>query len=165
MLVFIGKLSLSTLRWIPMYQGSNHFSVFFASFCLAKLATSSRRVKIRSFRGWVFTTLLAMPYMHVMIVGFLSDVEEPVMISHTSKPCLLTAPWPPGDAQTDRHPDRPPPPARGWYRWGNMGSWQGILLTALGMLVTQGNTLLSFSPDHPHLDQAGHRLDHYLNFS
>ena len=45
MLVFIGKLSLSTLRRIPICQGFSHFSVFLLHFVLAKLATSSIRVK------------------------------------------------------------------------------------------------------------------------
>ena len=45
MLVFIRKLSLSTLRWIPMCQGFSHFSGFLHHFVLAKVATSSIRVK------------------------------------------------------------------------------------------------------------------------
>ena len=44
MLVFIGKLSLSTLRWVPICQGFRYFHVFFHDFVLAKLATSSIRV-------------------------------------------------------------------------------------------------------------------------
>ena len=38
MLVFIGKLSPSTLRWVPMCQGFCHFSGYFASFCLGKIS-------------------------------------------------------------------------------------------------------------------------------
>ena len=45
MVVFIGKLSLSTIRWVPICQGFSHFSAFFHHFMLAKLATSSDRVK------------------------------------------------------------------------------------------------------------------------
>ena len=45
MLVFIGKLSLSTIRWVPMCQGISHFSGFLHNFVMAKLATSSLRVK------------------------------------------------------------------------------------------------------------------------
>ena len=43
MLVFIGKISLSTFRWVPMCQGFSHFMHYFS---LAKLATSSIRVKV-----------------------------------------------------------------------------------------------------------------------
>ena len=45
LLVFIGKLSLSTLRWVPMCQGFSHFFGFLHHFVLAKLATSSISVK------------------------------------------------------------------------------------------------------------------------
>ena len=45
MLVFIGKLSPSTLRWVPMCQGFTHFSGLLHHFILAKLATSSIKVK------------------------------------------------------------------------------------------------------------------------
>ena len=44
MLVFIGKLSWSTLRWVPICQGFSQFSGFLHHFVLAKLATSSTRV-------------------------------------------------------------------------------------------------------------------------
>ena len=44
--VFIGKLSLSTLRKIPKCQGFSHFSGFLHHFVLAKLATSSIRVDV-----------------------------------------------------------------------------------------------------------------------
>ena len=40
MLVFIGKLPLCNLRWVPMCQGFSHFSGFLLHFVLAKLATS-----------------------------------------------------------------------------------------------------------------------------
>ena len=45
MLVLIGKLLLSTFRWVPICQGFSHFPVFLHYFVLAKLATSSIRVK------------------------------------------------------------------------------------------------------------------------
>ena len=46
MLVFIGILLLSTLRWVPICQGfSDFFSFFCINFVLAKLVTSSIRVK------------------------------------------------------------------------------------------------------------------------
>ena len=45
MLVFIGKLLLSTLRWVPICQGFSYFSRSLHHFVLAKLATSSIRVK------------------------------------------------------------------------------------------------------------------------
>ena len=45
MLVFIRKLSLSTLKWIPMCQGFNHFSGFLHIFVLAQAATTSIRAK------------------------------------------------------------------------------------------------------------------------
>ena len=38
MLVFIRKLTLSTLRWIPMFQGFSDFSAFSASFCIGKIS-------------------------------------------------------------------------------------------------------------------------------
>ena len=37
-LVFIGKLSMSTVRWVPMSQGFSHFSGFFASFCICQIS-------------------------------------------------------------------------------------------------------------------------------
>ena len=46
MLVFIGKLSLSTLRLVPIYHGFSHFSRFLHHFVLAQVATSSIRVKV-----------------------------------------------------------------------------------------------------------------------
>ena len=39
-MVDIGKLPLSTLRWLSMCQGFIHFSGFLHHFVLAKLATS-----------------------------------------------------------------------------------------------------------------------------
>ena len=50
-LVFIGKLSLSTLRWIPICQGSSDFSGFLPHFVLAKLVPSSIRVNQRCSSG------------------------------------------------------------------------------------------------------------------
>ena len=47
MLVFIGKHLLSTLRWVPLCQGFNHFSGYLHHFELAKLVTSSIRVDSR----------------------------------------------------------------------------------------------------------------------
>ena len=44
-LVLIRKVLLSTLRWVPMCQGFGDFSCFLLHFVLAKLATSSIRVK------------------------------------------------------------------------------------------------------------------------
>ena len=41
----IGKLSLSTLRWVAINQGFSHFSGFLYNFLLAKLAIISIRVK------------------------------------------------------------------------------------------------------------------------
>ena len=43
-LVFIGKLSLSTHRRVPICQGFSHFSGFLHHLVSAKLATSSIRV-------------------------------------------------------------------------------------------------------------------------
>ena len=44
MLVLIGKLSLSTLRWVPICQGVGDFSGLMHYFVFAKLATSNIRV-------------------------------------------------------------------------------------------------------------------------
>ena len=44
LLVFIEKLILSTVGWVPMCQGFSNFSGFLHHFVLAKLATSSIRV-------------------------------------------------------------------------------------------------------------------------
>ena len=44
MLVFIWKLSLSTLRWVPICQGFGDFSGFLHHFVLMELVTSSTRV-------------------------------------------------------------------------------------------------------------------------
>ena len=43
MLVFIGKLLLSTLRWVPMCQGFRHISSFFASFCNGQISHQHHR--------------------------------------------------------------------------------------------------------------------------
>ena len=45
MLVFIGELSLSTLWWIPIFKGFNHFQFFLHHFLLAKSTTTSIRGK------------------------------------------------------------------------------------------------------------------------
>ena len=57
-LVFIGKLSLSTLRWVPMCQGLSIFPGFLHHFVLAKLATSNIRVKLKCInqKWWGFAT-------------------------------------------------------------------------------------------------------------
>ena len=44
MLVFIGKPSMSTFKWVPIGQGFGHFSGFLHHFVLAKLANSSIKV-------------------------------------------------------------------------------------------------------------------------
>ena len=49
MLIFIGKLSLSTLRCVPIYQGFSIFFVFLHHFIQAKLATSNIKVKSKVF--------------------------------------------------------------------------------------------------------------------
>ena len=43
MFVFIGKLSVSILRWVPMCLSFNHFSGFWKKIVLAKVATNSIR--------------------------------------------------------------------------------------------------------------------------
>ena len=45
MLVFILNLSVSTLKWVPICQGFSHFLGFLHHFVMAKLVTSSIRVK------------------------------------------------------------------------------------------------------------------------
>ena len=53
MLVFIGKLSLSTLRLVPMcLHGFSHFSGCSHHYVLAKLATSSIKVKPRLYHAY-----------------------------------------------------------------------------------------------------------------
>ena len=47
MLVFIGKLLLSSIRSVPICHGFGHFSAFCHHFVLTKLATSSERAKKR----------------------------------------------------------------------------------------------------------------------
>ena len=44
MLVFIGKLSLGSLRWLPICQGFSHFTGFPSFLFWPKLATSSTSV-------------------------------------------------------------------------------------------------------------------------
>ena len=44
LLVFIWKLSLSTVKWVPICQGFGNFQFFLHHFVLAKLTTSSIRV-------------------------------------------------------------------------------------------------------------------------
>ena len=46
MLVFIGKLSLSALRWVAICPCFNNFLGFWHHFVLAKPATTSKRVKV-----------------------------------------------------------------------------------------------------------------------
>ena len=50
-LVFIEKLSLSTLRWVPICEGFADFSCFLHNFVLEYLATSSLRVKVIGIDG------------------------------------------------------------------------------------------------------------------
>ena len=45
MFLFIRKLSMGTLRWVPLCQGFGHISAFLHHFVLDKLATSSKRAK------------------------------------------------------------------------------------------------------------------------
>ena len=45
MLVFIGKLALSTHRRVPIWQGFSQFSAFLHHFIMPKVAASSIRVK------------------------------------------------------------------------------------------------------------------------
>ena len=41
--VFIGLLSLSIFRWVPIYQGFSHFfNRFFALFCIGQISSSIR---------------------------------------------------------------------------------------------------------------------------
>ena len=47
MWIFIGKLALSTIRWVPMCHILRHFSGVLHHFVLAKLATSSVRVRLK----------------------------------------------------------------------------------------------------------------------
>ena len=49
MLVFIGILSLSTIRWVPICHGFSHFSRFFASFCIGQI--SRQQSKGRPFQS------------------------------------------------------------------------------------------------------------------
>ena len=55
MLVFIGWLSLCTLKWVPLCHGFNHFLGFCINYVLVKLATSSVKVNptILKSQGWV----------------------------------------------------------------------------------------------------------------
>ena len=60
MLILIGKLSLRTLIWVPICQGSSHFlKVFLHHFLWAKLATSS--IMVIWWRGQSATGLSASP--------------------------------------------------------------------------------------------------------
>ena len=52
MLVFIGKLSLCSLRWVPIYQVFGYFLTFLHYFVLTKLATSSQRVNLPQVFVW-----------------------------------------------------------------------------------------------------------------
>ena len=55
MLVFIGELSQSTIRWVPICHGLSHFHGFLHHFELTKLATISQTVKEKLFHcgsGW-----------------------------------------------------------------------------------------------------------------
>ena len=46
MLVFIRKLSLSTLSWLPIYKGFIHFFLFFASFRIGQITHTSIRARL-----------------------------------------------------------------------------------------------------------------------
>ena len=45
MLVLIGWLLVSTLRWAPMCQGFSHVSVVFASFCISQISHQQHKGK------------------------------------------------------------------------------------------------------------------------
>ena len=81
MLVFIGKLSQSTLRWVPICHGFSDFSGFLHHFVIANLATSSIRVKMgvsHSHIGRVSTPLSLREKGHVYVtVGTASESWSP----------------------------------------------------------------------------------------
>ena len=66
MLVFIRKLSLSTVRWELMCQGFSHFSVFLHHLVLVKLAISTMRAKFI----WIWWKFLP-PHLDVFLVQLL----------------------------------------------------------------------------------------------
>ena len=42
-LVFTGKLSLSSLRWVPAHGFQSHFSFYFASFCNGEISNQQQK--------------------------------------------------------------------------------------------------------------------------
>ena len=81
MLVFIGKLLMSTLRWVPICQGFGHFSAFLHNFVLAKLATSCVRVKeilntkiVKMFMG--ATGVPVVPWKCTAYFGYISFIMD-----------------------------------------------------------------------------------------
>ena len=75
MLVFIRKLSLSTLIWVPICQGFSHFSGFLHHFVLAKVATSSIRVNKFSLRRVISICFAAVKRSCVIFLAFVVIVH------------------------------------------------------------------------------------------
>ena len=88
MFVFIGKLSLSTLRWIPMCQGFSNFSGFLYHIVLVKLATSSIGIKGLVLIYWL-SILLTLPMLRLLLpkAQWCKDFWKP------SKPCHVGIHW------------------------------------------------------------------------
>ena len=101
-LVFIWKLSLSSLIWVPICQGFSHFSGFLHHFVLAKLASSRRRVNL-SF--WAPVPISSMPLLGQCIpkwcIGLtlpmlrllLSKAQDRKDFINLSKPCHVGIHW------------------------------------------------------------------------
>ena len=97
MLVFIGSISMSTLRWVAICQGFANFSGFLHHFVLAKIAPSSKRVKSKPLKAHSFQCsfygdfLVAVPiqswgpsFNFSIWYVELAGVNEP----HLVKPCM-----------------------------------------------------------------------------
>ena len=63
-LVFIWKLSLCTFKWIPMWQGSNHYLAFYNYFLWAKSARAVRGLRTKVCFG--HTIIKTKEFMHIL---------------------------------------------------------------------------------------------------
>ena len=75
----IGKLSLGTLRWVPICHGFSHFPAFFIILYLTKLAISSQRVKENG---------IADKFQLSLVIGNFLTYSERVLVRSSPRPRL-----------------------------------------------------------------------------
>ena len=92
MLVSIGELSQSTLRWVPICQGFSHFLDFLHHFVMPKWATYSIRVNqgitLQAISIWRFASLIL-----YYTINFLLFILTEVRIANIIKIWPITILW------------------------------------------------------------------------